>query len=741
MPSSKNSIDEILLEAGMEAESRKQPPDSSGDVDIDSLLASILREKEAPPSRERPPEEDPTKIFHQRAKRRTAPRAAAAQQPPEPKSASNLPPIFRHSPEDSGAGGADEIRIDVDKIRAEQPAPRPIPAQTLPEDSEPRRIRPAEKVRERAAEAPSPEPSAQFAPPFRRTGKRVQEAPPSAQAGLLGAASRTCLIYGAAVLLAAAVCFGLVLYLQTVRAQISEAVSGRILLAILTVVGAAAGAVSWEMVGGGLLSLFRLEPNRETPAAAGYAVCLLQSVGQLLLPKGLVNENVQFYLPAGVLMLGIGWLGRAMVYKTAAVNAKFALSDYDKYVPLPVDSSRLAAEMTKGLIDGYSVPVINRPTDTLGDFLPIALGPDSSDSAGRVFGIVGAAGGAAAGIFAFLFTQHKNLALTVAIAVLLMLAPLTNFFATAHPLRRGARLLNRVSALASGERCTHEAAEVNAAVIDANDLFPPDCVILSGIKTTKGMRIDEAILDAASILVQANSILSDIFLRIIGRRTELLRKVDSITFEDGMGLTAWIDKRRVLIGNRELMASHGVRTPSEAYEQHFRKEGCDLVYLSAAGNLTAVFVITLQPSRDADNAIQMLLESDILLTVHTVDSIITKERLAQLYYCEPSCFKVLPARLQQEWRERRTLVKMKPAAIANNGSFLSMAASLMVTRRMKVMMMVSNVIQLVSVLLGTGLTLMLAVMDSMVQFSAPVLCGYLLLWLLVDLLVQKLVRI
>ena len=197
MPSSKNSIDEILLEAGMEAESRKQPPDSSGDVDIDSLLASILREKEAPPSRERPPEEDPTKIFHQRAKRRTAPRAAAAQQPPEPKSASNLPPIFRHSPEDSGAGGADEIRIDVDKIRAEQPAPRPIPAQTLPEDSEPRRIRPAEKVRERAAEAPSPEPSAQFAPPFRRTGKRVQEAPPSAQAGLLGAASRTCLIYGA----------------------------------------------------------------------------------------------------------------------------------------------------------------------------------------------------------------------------------------------------------------------------------------------------------------------------------------------------------------------------------------------------------------------------------------------------------------------------------------------------------------------------------------------------------------
>ena len=137
----------------------------------------------------------------------------------------------------------------------------------------------------------------------------------------------------------------------------------------------------------------------------------------------------------------------------------------------------------------------------------------------------------------------------------------------------------------------------------------------------------------------------------------------------------------------------------------------------------------------------MLLENDILMTVHTVDSIVTKNRLAQLYYCEPSCFKILPARLEEEWKDRRTLVKMKPATLANNGSFLSMAASLMVSRRMRVMMMVSNIIQLVSVLLGAGLVLMLAVMESMSQFSAPVLCGYLLLWLGVDLLIQKLVRI
>lgn len=747
MDSSNKSIEEILLEAGIESGARENSAPSADDVDVDSLLASLIQEKKSPPAAKpkenRPPEEDPTKIFYQRAKRRTAPKTPVQEPRPEPKQAANLPPIFQnfqntYTPPSEESG---KFQIDVDKIRAEQPAPQAIPAQKLPEDQEPPRVRPAEKVREKPLEPVQNSVSARFAPAFRRLGQRLKEAPYSAQAGMLGGASRSAMILGLCLLAAAVCCLGLVLTLQIGRTQNPGAVPSRLPLGILLAVGAAGGAVSWEILASGIPSLFKLEPNREIPLAVGYIVCLLQTLGQLLFPKGLVNVNIQFYMPVGLMLLGFGWLSRAMVLKTAAVNAKFALSDYDKYVCQPVDNSRLAADMTKGLMEGYSVPVINRPTDLLGDFLPISLGPDSSDSAGRTLGLIGIAAGAAVAGFAFLFTQHKNLALTAAAATLLVLAPMTNLFATAHPLRRGARLLNRVSALANSEQCTQDGGEVNAVVIDARDLLPPSSVTLSGIKTSKGMRIDEAILDAASILVQSGSILSEIFLEIIGGRKDLLRKVDSISYEDGMGLTAWIGKKRVLIGNRDLLESHGVRTPSEAYEQKFREEGCDLVYLSSAGNLTAVFVITLEPSQDADNAIQMLLENDILMTVHTVDSIVTKKRLAQLYYCEPSCFKILPTRLEEEWKSRRTLVKMKPATLANNGSFLSMAASLMVSRRMRVMMMVSNIIQLVSVFLGIGLVLMLAVMESMSQFSAPVLCGYLLLWLGVDLLIQKLVRI
>lgn len=57
------------------------------------------------------------------------------------------------------------------------------------------------------------------------------------------------------------------------------------------------------------------------------------------------------------------------------------------------------------------------------------------------------------------------------------------------------------------------------------------------------------------------------------------------------------------------------------------------------------------------------------------------------------------------------------------------------------MMTIGTVIETVSLILGAGLVLMLALLGAMVQLSAPVMAGYLLLWLVVGLLIQRLVRI
>lgn len=62
-------------------------------------------------------------------------------------------------------------------------------------------------------------------------------------------------------------------------------------------------------------------------------------------------------------------------------------------------------------------------------------------------------------------------------------------------------------------------------------------------------------------------------------KTELLYPVESYIYEDGLGLSGWIENKRVLLGTRELMENHSIDgLPSEAKEKEYTN-GNVAVYL------------------------------------------------------------------------------------------------------------------------------------------------------------------
>ena len=90
-------------------------------------------------------------------------------------------------------------------------------------------------------------------------------------------------------------------------------------------------------------------------------------------------------------------------------------------------------------------------------------------------------------------------------------------------------------------------------MLDAKDLFPKGTVILNGIKTFGGQRIDEAILDATALMYTVGGPLSDLFDQIIKSHRDMLPKIENPTYEDNKGVIGWASGRRILIGNRDLM--------------------------------------------------------------------------------------------------------------------------------------------------------------------------------------------
>ena len=139
-------------------------------------------------------------------------------------------------------------------------------------------------------------------------------------------------------------------------------------------------------------------------------------------------------------------------------------------------------------------------------------------------------------------------------------------------------------------------------MISDRDLFPADSVMLHGMKVFAEKRIDEAILDAASVILSCGGILSGVFINMVGNNKRMLRAVDNLVYEDGMGISAWVDGKRVLIGTQELMRMHDIDCPSRDFEARYARDGRQVLYIANSGELSAMFVVSYNASPDIMDA-------------------------------------------------------------------------------------------------------------------------------------------
>lgn len=111
-------------------------------------------------------------------------------------------------------------------------------------------------------------------------------------------------------------------------------------------------------------------------------------------------------------------------------------------------------------------------------------------------------------------------------------------------------------------------SRLDEMILNDNDLFPPESVVLTGTKMYGSARIDEVIVSAASIFRALDGPLSSVMLSIIDGREELLRPVTEIKYQDERGILAFIEGAVVLVGNREFMAYNKVPVPNDNLDRH-----------------------------------------------------------------------------------------------------------------------------------------------------------------------------
>ncbi len=531
-----------------------------------------------------------------------------------------------------------------------------------------------------------------------------------------------------------------VLVLVSLTGVIGELVGSAVLMWSSAALGLIAGICGFGVISGGISSLVRFRASRDIMPAVVYLVTMAQTVLLAFHPDSLVNREAFCYLPVGLFLLSAAYLSRWMVASTALRNLRFLHTGGSKYYLHVIRDSRLATEMTRGVVDGPAFVAVNRRTESVSDFMKLSLSSDDSDRLSRNFAVIGLLSGLLVMGFALLFGWNIAGAASLMTSVVCLFSPILTMYLFSYPCRRTARFMERAGGVVISEKAIARYSLLNGALMDASDIFPPGFVTLSGLKTFGSARVDDVIIDAASMILGSGSVLESIFEGIVGD-SGLLRPVEDRQYEDGKGLVGFVDGRQVLVGNKALLESRGIRFSLDEHRKWAAGIGCACVYLAVAGELAGVFLIRLQTSVRSEEAVQIFADNGIRLAIRTTDSFLTPRLLGRLFRVNPELIKILPQRLGVYVDRLQGKVRVKQAVAVNDGSLSGFAGCAACARRLSFMEGLNRVMMVLSVVLGLGMLLMLTVLGSFVSVTPLVLSGYAVFWPLLGWILQKMIRI
>ena len=515
--------------------------------------------------------------------------------------------------------------------------------------------------------AVSPFETAEIPVPHSREYERAEDAPAvrAELAKKLTQATVACLVSG----VAAAVM--IVLAVLPVRpAALGDAM---VYPAVMLVLLLAACAANWEAFLSGIRGLVKA-PSPDSLSILPAIGAALQCI--LMLANGGYTANLPMLAGPAALVLCLNAAGRRLNAATVSDNFQLVSAKVEHAVAYRLKDAGALKAVSQGLAEPHPSVLVSRPTQIFRSFLANSAARGTSDKNQQQFAWL--LGGCCLAAFLFTVIRSKDpvLAATVMAGVGCLAAPLAGTLLSALPARMMQRSAAQVGAVIPGWRDIRQLGRINVIQVTARDLFPVGCVSLAGIKPVKPEHIDTAIVYAASILSEAGPTLRDVFMNMLGENRSLLAKVDDRQTIYGKGYVGWINKRRVLVGNRALMQEYGIKIPSLEYEQHHTVNQRRVIYLAVSGKLFAMFQVAYQRDPDTAAVLETLHHAGLSLVVDCDDFNCDVRLLETAYSLPAGSVKVLTSGEHQAVAPAVAWLPESEGNMLHLGSFASFVGGL-----------------------------------------------------------------
>lgn len=491
-------------------------------------------------------------------------------------------------------------------------------------------------------------------------------------------------------------------------------------------------------IGNGLRGLIHLQANADSGLAAASLAVLAQNVMLCFCYDQVSSGSLHVYATLVVLALFLNAWGKLSMLRRIWSNFRFVSSVDEKWAVQLFDQYNTALRLSKGCVVDAPVIAYQRRTHFLSHFLAHSYEPDPAESSAQTLAPIGVLASLALCVGCLILTKDVPAAISAMSAGMCVCVPFTALLSVNLPMSRLCQTARRFGSMLCGYKAVDRFSRVNALMIDSHDLFPEGAVVLSGIHTFGQQRIDEALLDATALAAKVGGELNDVLSAVIRNRQEHLPRVERPVYEDGRGAVGWVNGRRIMVGNRDLLAAHHIDPPSRDFENQHKAGGQELLYLAVGGELVALFQLQYRIDGRRIRQLQQMELSGISLIVRTRNPHITREFLCARMKLDENSVKVLSEDLGDVYDHAvEGMSEQGEALFATRGRVVSLMRLLPGCVRLRSHITLLVAMQNVSVILGFVLVALLACYSGMGQLTTLSLLLYEGFWALAALLVPR----
>jgi len=453
---------------------------------------------------------------------------------------------------------------------------------------------------------------------------------------------------------------------------------------------------------GGLAPLVKLKGNSDTAVAVAGCAALIQTVVAFFLTLGDMSHfSTHYYCAIVLLAFFANNLGKLFLVRRVRENFSFLTGKGQKYAAKIYNNESVAHKMLSGTLSEKNLIAYQHKTKFAANFLKISYAPDpSEDLASRLAPATTLAALAITLLYGFLKGSAAGAVNTFALLTALSV-PIATLLAVNVPVRRLCRKVNGYGAMIAGFPSIKQFCDTTAIMIDAEELFPADSIELEGIKTFVEYQVDESLLCGIAILKEAHNPIANAFDSVVSEAKETLPEVESVLYEDELGLVGWVNSERILVGSRRLLEKYQVRIPAHTDEQKYLDEDKQITYISRAGRTVAMLVTAYSADAELQSELQRAEKNGISFLIRTTDYNITDELVAKYYNLFYRSLKVLPTGLGNVLLESQSATEEKSRSyLITHGKSAGLARAVSGCVRIKQNISMAVIIQLIAVILG-----------------------------------------